>query len=72
MDTVIIWGGIAIAILLMAQRWFWVLALGIGSLASFLCIFACVFHFMILQAMGCILLTMVLYGIMQYVIESGE
>ena len=52
-----------IALLLMSQRWFWVLAFGLGALASFFAMVASVIHFQILAAMGFFILMAILGGI---------
>ena len=52
-----------IALILMSQRWFWVLAFGLGALASFFAMVASVIHFQILAAMGFFILMAILGGI---------
>ena len=52
-----------LAILLIFQRWFWVLLFGIGGLASCFTMLASIIHFQILGAVGFFILMMILWGI---------
>lgn len=52
MET-LIWFIVAmICIFLMLQKWFWILAFGVGGLASAFSTLASIFHFEILWALG--------------------
>ncbi len=54
---------------LMTQRWFWVLAFGIGALASAFTTLACIFHFQILGALGAFLLMAICWVIAASIID---
>jgi len=52
-----------IAIILITQRWFWILAFGLCTLASGFTVIASVIHFQILAAVGFTVLTFILWVI---------
>lgn len=62
MEVILIITGILI-LLLMLQRWFWVLVFGLGGLASCFSMLASIIHFQILGAIGFFVLMMILWGI---------
>lgn len=73
MDTIIlvVIGVIGIAaLLLMTQKWFWVLAFGIGGLASAFSTLASIFHFQILAALGYFFLISICWGIAMMINDS--
>lgn len=49
-----------IGVLLVTQRWFWLLVFGLGTLASLFTVIASVVHFQILGAVGFFILTAIL------------
>ncbi|MCK5040834.1 MAG: hypothetical protein KAR62_01005 [Sphingomonadales bacterium] len=51
-----------IFIILIFQRWFWVLGFGLGTIASFFALIASIIHFQILGAIGFLILTFILYA----------
>jgi len=59
-----------IAIALMAQRWFWLLVLGLCTLASGFTVLASIINFQIITAVGFTVLTVILASITGKVIES--
>ncbi len=59
--TLIILG--VLALLLLTQRWFWVLAFGFGGLAACFAMVASVIHFQIFAAMGFFILMLILWSI---------
>jgi len=62
MEVILIITGILI-LLLMLQRWFWVLVFGLGGLASCFSMLASIIHFQILGAIGFFILMVILWGI---------
>jgi len=62
MEIVLIVIGI-LAILLLFQRWFWILLFGLSGLASCFAMLASIIHFQILGAIGFFILMMILWGI---------
>ena len=48
-----------LALWLITQRWFWLLASGVGALASAFSTLASIFHFQILWALGFFFLTII-------------
>jgi hypothetical protein len=63
MDNILIFGFFVLAILLITQRWFWLLVFGIGGLAAAFSTLASIFHFQILGALGYFFLTVICWGI---------
>ncbi len=59
MEAVLIFIGI-LAILLIFQRWFWILVFGLGGLASCFAMLASIIHFQILGAIGFFILMVIL------------
>jgi hypothetical protein len=51
MDLWLIFAGL-ICLVLITQRWFWLLVFGISGLASFFALLASIIHFQILGALG--------------------
>jgi hypothetical protein len=61
-----------IAVFLITQRWFWLLVLGIGGLASAFATLASIFHFQICGALGFFFLTLMCWGIAMMIMDVGE
>jgi hypothetical protein len=61
-----------VAVLLVLQRWFWVLAFGIGALASAFALLASIIHFEILGALGFYCLMVVCGPIASAIAQGGE
>ena len=61
-----------LALLLMMQRWFWLIAFGLGTLASGFTVIASVIHFQILAAVGFTVLTFILLAITATIAEGGR
>lgn len=59
-----------IAIVLMTQKWFWLLVLGLCTLASGFTVLASIVNFQIIVAVGFTVLTVILASITGKVIES--
>lgn len=52
-----------LALLLLFQRWFWLLVFWVGGLASFFAMLASIIHFQILGALGFFFLMSICWGI---------
>jgi len=63
MESALIWGFIIVALMLITQRWFWMLFFGIGGLAAAFSTLASIFHFQILWALGFFFLAIICYVI---------
>jgi len=63
MENVLIFGFVVLAIVLIIQRWFWILVFGIGGLAAAFSTLASIFHFQILGALGFFFLAIICWGI---------
>jgi hypothetical protein len=63
MESALIWGFIIVALMLITQRWFWMLVFGIGGLAAAFSTLASIFHFQILWALGFFFLAIICYVI---------
>ena len=61
-----------IALLLMTQRWFWLLVFGISGLASGFAMIASIIHFQILGALGFFFLMIICWGIAAAIGEGGS
>jgi len=61
MESALIWGFIIVALMLITQRWFWMLVFGIGGLAAAFSTLASIFHFQILWALGFFFLAIICY-----------
>lgn len=59
-----------IAIALMTQKWFWILVLGLCTLASGFTVLASIINFQIIVAVGFTVLTVILAYVTGEVIES--
>lgn len=57
---------------LVTRRWFWVLAFGLGTLASAFTVLASIIHFQILGAVGFSILTAILYGLTMWIIVGYD
>ena len=62
METVLVVLGLVL-LFCMTKRWFWLLAFGIGTLASAFATLASIVHFQILGALGFFFLTLILGAI---------
>lgn len=62
MEAIVIIALITVGILLVTQRWFWMLTFGLGSVAAWFTCLASIFHFQILAAMGFAFLGAVLWA----------
>jgi hypothetical protein len=71
METVLIVGFAVLAIVLITQRWFWLILFGVGGLAAAFSTLASIFHFQILGALGYFFLTIICWGIAA-VISDGS
>lgn len=67
MESYQIWMLVAGVILLwlVCQRWFWLLILGLGALASAFSVLTSIIHFQIFSAIGFFILTCALYFMLQ-------
>lgn len=63
MENVLIFGFVVLAIVLITQRWFWLLVFGISGLAAAFSTLASIFHFQILGALGFFFLAIICWGI---------
>ena len=63
MENALIFGLVVLAIVLLTQRWFWLLVFGISGLAAAFSTLASIFHFQILGALGYFFLTVICWGI---------
>lgn len=60
MDNALLFGFGVLAIVLLSQRWFWLIVFGVSCLASAFSTLASIFHFQILGALGFFFLTIFL------------
>lgn len=70
-EGVLLFAFVAIALYLLTQRWFWVVAFGLGSLACAFSTVASVINFQILLAIVFLFLTLLLWGLTVAVIERA-
>ena len=70
METVLIFGLGVLLVVLVTQRWFWLLAFGIGGLAAAFSTLASIFHFQILGALGFFLLTIICWLITAAILDN--
>lgn len=70
MDNTWLWIIGGLFIILIFQRWFWLLAFGLGGLASLFTMLASIFHFQILAAIGLFFLMLILWGITAKIAEG--
>lgn len=68
--TILIIFGI-IALVLITQRWFWILVFGLSALASGFTVIASVIHFQIFAAVGFTVLTFILWVITVAIMEGS-
>ena len=71
MDIWLIIAGL-VCLMLVFQRWFWLLVFGIGSLASCFALLASIIHFQILGALGFFFLMLISWGIASVIAEGGS
>jgi len=60
-----------IALVLVTQRWFWILVFGLSALASGFTVIASIIHFQILAAVGFTVLTFILWAITVAIMEGS-
>ena len=70
METVLIFGLGVLVVVLVTQRWFWLLAFGVGGLAATFSTLASIFHFQILGALGFFLLTIICWLITAAILDN--
>jgi len=70
METVLIFGLGVLVVVLVTQRWFWLLAFGVGGLAAAFSTLAGIFHFQILGALGFFLLTIICWLITAAILDN--
>lgn len=70
METVLIFGLGVLLVVLVTQRWFWLLAFGIGGLAAAFSTLASIFHFQILGALGFFFLTIICWMITAAILDN--
>ena len=70
METVLIFGLGVLVVVLVTQRWFWLLAFGIGGLAAAFSTLASIFHFQILGALGFFFLTIICWMITAAILDN--
>jgi hypothetical protein len=70
METVLIFGLGVLVVVLVTQRWFWLLAFGVGGLAAAFSTLASIFHFQILGALGFFLLTIICWLITAAILDN--
>lgn len=63
MEYALIFGFVVLTIVLVTQRWFWLLAFGISGLAAAFSTLASIFHFQIFGALGFFFLVIICWGI---------
>lgn len=71
MDMWLIIAGL-VCLVLMSQRWFWVLLFGISGLAACFALLASIIHFQILGALGFFFLMLVCWGITGAIAEGSS
>lgn len=59
-----------VALVLITQRWFWILLFGLATLASGFTVIASVIHFQILGAVGFTVLTFLLWAITVKILDA--
>jgi hypothetical protein len=69
MDIWLIIAGL-ICLVLMVQRWFWLLVFGIGGLAACFALLASIIHFQILGALGFFFLMVICWGVTGVISEG--
>jgi len=60
-----------LALLLLTQRWFWLLAFWFGGLISLFAMIASIIHFQILSALGFFVLMTICWGIFNAIHEGA-
>jgi len=60
-----------IALVLITQRWFWLLVFGLSALASCFAMIASIIHFQILAAVGFFILMSILGGITSVIADGA-
>ena len=70
METVLIFGLGVLVVVLVTQRWFWLLAFGVSGLAAAFSTLASIFHFQILGALGFFLLTIICWLITAAILDN--
>jgi hypothetical protein len=71
MEYLLIFGFGILVLLLITQRWFWLLAFGISGLAAAFSTLASIFHFQILGALGYFFLVIICWGITVMIADGG-
>jgi hypothetical protein len=72
MGTVIAIAVLAAGVLLITQRWFWVLGFFTAALASGFAMLASIVHFQILWAVGFFFLMIICWGITANIVENSN
>lgn len=70
MENVLIFGFVVLAIVLMTQRWFWLILFGVSGLAAAFSTLASIFHFQILGALGFFFLAIICWSITAVIAEG--
>jgi hypothetical protein len=70
METVLIFGLGVLVVVLVTQRWFWLIAFGVGGLAAAFSTLASIFHFQILGALGFFFLTIICWMITAAILDN--
>jgi hypothetical protein len=61
---------VVVLLALMTQRWFWALLFLVGGLAAGFTMLACIFHFMILEAVGLFFIAVICICICAAVLDT--
>jgi len=70
MESALLFGFAVLTVVLVTQRWFWVLVFGVGGLAAAFSTLASIFHFQILGALGFFFLTIICWMITVAILDA--